>query len=69
MDAFRDRENGKVFVPNACTLDAQCRLHIVLHGCNGRVDGMAYQTGYNALGALNNIIMLYPDSKCWDNEG
>ena len=30
---------------------------------------MATNRGYNALGARNNIIMLYPDSKCWDNTG
>jgi len=30
---------------------------------------MARHIGYNDLGALNDIIMLYPDSNCWDNEG
>lgn len=26
-------------------------------------------TGYNDLAVLNNIIMVYPDTRCWDNEG
>ena len=27
------------------------------------------RTGYNELAVLNNIIMVYPDVACWDNEG
>jgi len=40
----------------------------VLHGCGGSPTGFA-EGGYNALGALNDIIMVYPDTRCWDNEG
>jgi hypothetical protein len=25
--------------------------------------------GYNELGALNDIIMVYPTTRCWDKEG
>lgn len=27
------------------------------------------QAQYNRLGALNNVIMVYPDTRCWDNAG
>ena len=30
---------------------------------------MAIQAGYNEIAAANNIIMVYPDTRCWDNEG
>ena len=30
---------------------------------------MALQAGYNEIAAANNIIMVYPDTRCWDNEG
>ena len=30
---------------------------------------MANWAGYNALGALNDIIMVYPTTRCWDDEG
>ena len=66
---FINRENGYLFVPNACTTDGHnCKVHFVLHGCNGQPDGMA-RNGYNELAVLNNIIMVYPDVKCWDNSG
>lgn len=29
---------------------------------------MAKGRGYNELGALNNIIMVYPTTKCWDED-
>ena len=70
---LKGRETGWVFVPTACqnkTADDtdKCRIHFALHGCNGNPKGMA-RGGYNALGALNDIIMVYPDTRCWDNEG
>lgn len=33
-ESFVDRENGYLFVPNACAdTTANCRVHFVLHGC------------------------------------
>ena len=45
-----------------------CRVHFAFHGCGGNSEDFA-KTGYNDLAAANNIIMVYPDMKCWDNEG
>lgn len=56
---------GYIYVPSACVSGAtQCRLHVVYHGClQGRHrldDEFARNCGYNEVGEVNNIIMLYP---------
>merc|ERR1711874_121328 len=43
----------------------QCRLHFVFHGCGG--NPVSFAKKYNELAALNNIIMVYPDTRCWDS--
>ena len=43
-------------------------MHFVLHGCGGNPKGFALK-GYNDLAITNDIIMIYPDTKCWDNHG
>ena len=64
---FNGRENGYIYVPNECAdgTVSQCKIHFVLHGCGGSPNGMFWS--YNEVAALNNIIMIYPDTKCWDN--
>jgi len=70
---------GYVYVPSGCMSGANvCRLHVVFHGCQqGRHalgDEFARKAGYNEVGELNNIIMLYPQATstgvnplgCWD---
>lgn len=70
---------GYVYVPSGCMSGANvCRLHVALHGCDqGRYeigDEYARNTGYNEVGELNNIIILYPQAEnslnnplgCWD---
>lgn len=71
---------GLVYVPSGCvTRDTPCRLHVVFHGCDmGRYtlgDEFARNAGYNEVGELNNIIVLYPQAVptpgpnlygCWD---
>jgi len=70
---------GYVYVPSGCVSGANvCRLHVALHGCSqGRLtvgDVFARNAGYNQVGELNNIIMLYPQAiatavnpmGCWD---
>ncbi|KAM4038284.1 poly(3-hydroxybutyrate) depolymerase-like [Anomaloglossus baeobatrachus] len=69
---------GYVYVPSSCQSGAQCKLHIVFHGClQGREklgDKYARYTGYNQVADLNNFIILYPQAKsnmsnpngCWD---
>jgi poly(3-hydroxybutyrate) depolymerase/chitodextrinase len=67
---------GWAYIPQACTTGAQCRLHVVLHGCQQNVTLVQQQyvrnTGYNRWADTNNIVMLYPQTStaatnsCWD---
>jgi len=45
----------------------ECSVHFAFHGCGGSAKGFGEYSGYNILGALNNIIMVYPDTRCWDH--
>lgn len=70
---------GYVYVPSGCVArDIPCKLHVVFHGCvMGRHklgDEFVRNAGYNEVGELNNIIILYPQAiatasnpnGCWD---
>lgn len=67
---------GWAYIPQACTSGAQCRLHVVLHGCQQNVTLVQQQyvrnTGYNRWADSNNMVMLYPQTStqatnsCWD---
>ena len=67
---FYNRINGWIYTPVGCEgrASVNCRVHFAFHGCGGNSEDFA-NTGYNDLAAANNIIMVYPDTKCWDNEG
>ncbi|MCW5656194.1 MAG: hypothetical protein KIT60_00700 [Burkholderiaceae bacterium] len=68
--------NGWLFVPQACTPNDACRLHVVLHGCGQNVeslgDSYVRRTGYNRWADTNRIVVLYPQTSndalnaCWD---
>jgi len=66
--------SGWVYVPATCE-HAQCRLHIVFHGCKqypaapfasgpqGKIgDTYVRNTGYNQWADTNNIVVLYPQA-------
>jgi poly(3-hydroxybutyrate) depolymerase len=67
---------GWAYIPQACTSGSQCRLHVVLHGCQQNVTLVQQQyvrnTGYNRWADTNNMVMLYPQTStaatnsCWD---
>lgn len=67
---------GWAYIPAACTAGTQCRLHVVLHGCQQNVTLVQQQyvrnTGYNRWADTNNIVMIYPQTStaatnsCWD---
>lgn len=71
---------GYVYVPSGCKSGSNaCKLHVAFHGClQGRWhlgDMFARNTGYNEVGELNNIIIIYPQTiatnitnpyGCWD---
>ena len=67
---FMNRINGWIYTPKACEGEGSvnCRVHLAFHGCGGNAEALG-ETGYNDLAAANNIIMIYPDTRCWDNEG
>ena len=43
-------------------------MHFAFHGCGAKAKSHC-ERGYNDLAAANDIIMVCPDIKCWDNEG
>ena len=67
---------GWAYIPAACTSGTQCRMHVVLHGCQQNVTLVQQQyvrnTGYNRWADSNNLVMLYPQTStaatnsCWD---
>ena len=63
---YRGRELGKIYIPNQC-YDTTCRVHFAFHRNNKQPDEMAVKKRYNIIGALNDIIMVYPTTKSWDS--
>ena len=74
-------ETGYLYVPQACTQQLPCRVHVVFHGCRQyaeEVDDVFYRNaGYNQWADNNPIIILYPQTQatslgplnpkgCWD---
>ena len=67
---------GWAYIPQACTAGAQCRVHVVLHGCQQNVTLVQQKyvrnTGYNRWADTNNLVMIYPQTStqatnsCWD---
>lgn len=71
--------SGWAYVPSSCGAGGQCKVHVVLHGCQQdptKVQDKYYRnTGYNRWADTNNIVVLYPQSAasssgnpngCWD---
>ncbi|WP_281545216.1 PHB depolymerase family esterase [Grimontia sp. SpTr1] len=72
-------DQGFVFVPDSCTTDSGCKVHVAFHGCQQNKDTIgdeyAKEVGINEWADANNIIVLYPQAKtrqlinpkgCWD---
>lgn len=70
---------GYIYVPSGCVSGENvCRLHVVFHGCTQTREligvEFAMNAGYNEVGELNNIIVIYPlvistlnnPMGCWD---
>jgi len=60
-------DDGFIYVPQACSDGARCRLHVALHGCfqNAEtVDDAFYRgAGYNEWAETNHIVILYPQAR------
>lgn len=75
--SFYVGSTGYIYVPDACEVaNANCKLHVVLHGCVQNKDNIGDQyakhTGYNEWAESNKIIVVYPQTStsatnsCWD---
>ena len=64
---FTGREQGKIYIPNQC-YDGEiiCKVHFSFHRNNKAPNDMAETKRFNNIGALNDIIMVYPSVKSWD---
>lgn len=71
--------SGWAYVPADCASGQQCKLHVVLHGCQQdqtKVGDQYYRrAGYNRWADSNRIVVLYPQTApsssgnpngCWD---
>ena len=62
---------GWLYVPQSCASGTQCRLHVVLHGCQQSTDKIGDKfvrnTGFSRLADTNNIIVLYPQTRIDNN--
>ena len=62
--------SGLVYVPNDCEDENEsCKIVFALHGCGGNSQYPSDGWGLNAFAATNKLIIVYPESTCWDNHG
>ncbi|MCZ6773741.1 MAG: hypothetical protein O7G83_17415, partial [Proteobacteria bacterium] len=61
---------GHLYIPASCSEGALCRLHVAFHGCEQyqeRIgDAFFMHAGYNRWAESNNIVVLYPQTKAWN---
>jgi len=69
---------GVLYVPQACSDSAGCRVHVVLHGCDQARDRgggtLIEQSGFAEIADTNRLILLFPQvtastvnpQGCWD---
>ena len=66
---FAGKQAGKIFIPHQCRSDVTCKVHLAFNRQNASIDVFPVNKRYNNMGALNDIIMVYPYSKSWDIRG
>jgi poly(3-hydroxybutyrate) depolymerase len=71
-------KEGIVYVPSSCSKEANCRLHIALHGCEQNINtvGMTFVegSGFARWADTNRLVILFPQVSasvlnpkgCWD---
>ena len=57
--------SGNVYVPDACQSES-CKVHFSLNHCGGPGYAQSYD-GLRDLAATNKIIVVYPESNCWNS--
>jgi len=74
--AWQDHDNwgdsewdnkGSIYIPTACE-SKKCHVHFAFHPCEGSGTLHEYD-GYRELAATNEIILVYPNSYCWNGDG
>lgn len=77
-DADMSKE-GVIYIPQSCSKEAGCRLHVALHGCEQNIDqvGMTFVegSGFARWADTNRFVVLFPQVSaslvknpkgCWD---
>jgi poly(3-hydroxybutyrate) depolymerase len=72
-------DEGYVYIPAACKVDATCRIHVAFHGCLQNHDTVGDEfvkhTGFARWADANGIVVLFPQvasgnlsnpQGCWD---
>ena len=61
---------GLIYVPTVCEDESEsCKIVFALHGCGGNAQWLSNSWGLNAFASTNKLIIVYPESECWDNHG
>ena len=61
---------GLIYVPTDCESETEsCRIVFALHGCEGNAQSVMDSWGLNDFASTNKLIIVYPESDCWDNHG
>lgn len=62
---------GWLYVPASCATGTQCKLSVVLHGCQQATDKIGDKfvknTGFSRWADTNNIVLLFPQTKVDNN--
>ena len=61
-------DRGWVYIPNSCST-VTCKVHVAFHGCYGNATDFAAYTGYREFAANNNLIVVFPETQCWNMTG
>ena len=61
-------DSGWVYIPDVC-YSTTCKLHVAFHGCTQSAEDLNSYAGYNKFAATNNVIMVYPETFCWNIYG
>ncbi len=71
-------DEGMVYVPQSCSEQTDCRIHIALHGCEQSREAIGdtfiKDSGFAAIAEQNRLVILFPQTEsstinphgCWD---
>lgn len=60
---------GNIYIPEACKeAEAHCKVLFVFHGCGRKITSVHNSNGFSNIGALNEVIVVYPGTNCWGTD-